>query len=158
MKEKLGTPFLEDVVGWANLYTKYTKFSASRDPHPCRAPVHEAGGPAGHWRLENTCNIESNSNLIPGQAPSNAVFIFWIYLSLQRKRFLWARSGHNPGRLQRLHQLITSKICAIIIIWIDASSILLEVTSRSQLDPSCLEMWLSSADLTTIYSLQLRGE
>lgn len=112
----------------------------------------------GIGRLENTCNIESNTNLIPGQAPSNVVFIFWIYLSLQRKRFLWARSGHNPGRLQRLHQLITSKICAIIIIWIDASSILLEVTSRSQLDPSCLEMWLSSADLTTIYSLQLRGE
>lgn len=56
-----------------------------------------------------------------------------------------------------LHQLITSKICAIIIIWIDTSSILLEVTSRSQLDPPCLERWLSSADLTTIYSLTAEG-
>lgn len=42
------------------------------------------------------------------------------------------------------------KICASSIIWID---VLLKVTSRSQLDPPCLERWLSAADLTTIYSL-----
>lgn len=36
-------------------------FSASRDPHPCRAPVHEAGGTAGHWLLLTSFLLRSRN-------------------------------------------------------------------------------------------------
>lgn len=70
---------------------------------------------------------------------------------------MWARSGCNQEGCRGLHQLIVSKIFAIIIIWIDAALIILEVTSRSLLNPSCLERWLSAAALTIIYSLTAEG-
>lgn len=36
-------------------------FSASRNPHPCRAPVHEAGGTADYWLLLASLLLHSRS-------------------------------------------------------------------------------------------------
>lgn len=65
-------------------------------PLPCRGAIEE------FW-LENIFKIMKSSHKLNTSASSQqSGGIFWMYpRSLQRKGFLWAGNGHNPGELQR---------------------------------------------------------